>query len=225
MKRTLTIVLTLLCFAATAADKAKDIPFNGLILDNYGKGVKVRITVKGTDKRTASDREGKFGFTNLKDGDTLVFRYSKKTVEIPVSGKQSAKIVLLTPENPSVSEDEDLRSMGFSYVERREFPTNSGGLTAEVIESSGFTNLVDAMRARCAGVEVFDDGTAIIRGANSVESVAKALILCDGMEISSLNSVNVHDVKSVEIQKDGTMYGFRGVNGVVQIKTKSGNRQ
>jgi outer membrane receptor protein involved in Fe transport len=42
------------------------------------------------------------------------------------------------------------------------------------------------------------------------------------MEIASLDAVNINDIASVEVQKDGTLYGFRGVGGVISIKTKTG---
>jgi len=35
--------------------------------------------------------------------------------------------------------------------------------------------------------------------------------------------VNVQDVETVTVQKDGTMYGLRGANGVILIKTRSGD--
>ena len=41
------------------------------------------------------------------------------------------------------------------------------------------------------------------------------------MEISP-EAINIHDVKSVEIIKESNIYGFRGVNGVILIKTMNG---
>jgi hypothetical protein len=64
--------------------------------------------------------------------------------------------------------------------------------------------------------------SVVIRGVNSIGNPAPALIVCDGMEIGTINAVNINDVLSVEIQRDGTLYGFRGVGGVIVIKTKSG---
>jgi outer membrane receptor protein involved in Fe transport len=45
------------------------------------------------------------------------------------------------------------------------------------------------------------------------------------MEIGSINAININDVASVEIQRDGTLYGFKGVGGVIAIKTKSGSKR
>jgi hypothetical protein len=45
------------------------------------------------------------------------------------------------------------------------------------------------------------------------------LILCDGVEVSNLDYISIFDVGSVEVIKSSNMYGFRGVHGVVLIKT------
>ena len=108
------------------------------------------------------------------------------------------------------------------YVVRRELPAKGGLLTAEVIAREGFTNLADALRAKAPSLMVESASRVIIRGVNSIGNPAPALIVCDGMEIASLDAVNINDIASVEVQKDGTLYGFRGVGGVISIKTKTG---
>ena len=114
---------------------------------------------------------------------------------------------------------------GMDYVLRRELPTKGGVLTAEMIEREGFSNLADALRAKATSLVIDGAGSVTIRGVNSIGNHAPALIVCDGMEVSSINAVNINDVSSVEIQRDGTLYGFKGVGGVIVIKTKSGAKR
>lgn len=198
-------------------------PFNGLLIDNYGKGVKVKVHLVQAGTFTISDKEGKFGFTDVGPNDTLKFKYQREWVLIPIQGRRSAKIILVSPEERTVSDEPELVDMGFEYVPRREYTGSSTGITQEIIERGNYNNLADVISSHCAGVTVEPNGQIIIRGTNSIECVAHALILVDGGEVSSIYEVNIHDVKSVEIQKDGTLYGFRGVNGVVQIRTKDGS--
>jgi TonB-dependent SusC/RagA subfamily outer membrane receptor len=53
-----------------------------------------------------------------------------------------------------------------------------------------------------------------------------ALIVVDGVEYGSFaqanSSISTHDVESVDVLKDGSIYGSRGANGVVLITTKTG---
>jgi hypothetical protein len=63
------------------------------------------------------------------------------------------------------------------------------------------------------------NGELCLRTQNSINSSSAVLILCDGIEISNIDFINIYDVGSVEVIKSSNMYGFRGVHGVVLIKT------
>lgn len=219
-------VFALCLFVAISAYCADNVPFNGLICDIDGLGLKAQITVKGSEKRTVSGKDGKFGLTNIKADDVLQLRYKKLRLEVAVEGRKSAKIVI-SDEGiiHSVTDDKELVAAGMDHVLRRELPTKGGVLTAEMIEREGFTNLADALRAKATSLIIDGAGNVTIRGVNSIGNHAPALIVCDGMEVGSINAVNINDVASVEIQRDGTLYGFRGVGGVISIKTKSGAKR
>ncbi|MBQ4503527.1 MAG: TonB-dependent receptor plug domain-containing protein [Alistipes sp.] len=221
MKRLTVFVLSL--FAFVNVYSADNVPFNGLICDIDGLGMKVQISVKGSEKRTVSGKDGKFGLTNIKADDVLQLRYKKLRFEVAVEGRQSLKIVIADDGSlQSVTDEQSLVDAGMDYVLRRELPTKGGVLTAEMIEREGFSNLADALRAKATSLIIDGAGNVVIRGVNSIGNPAPALIVCDGMEIGTINAVNINDVLSVEIQRDGTLYGFRGVGGVIVIKTKSG---
>jgi TonB-dependent SusC/RagA subfamily outer membrane receptor len=89
-------------------------------------------------------------------------------------------------------------------------------------DAKTYTTMQDYLRGKVPGVRVNSDGTINIRGVNSVNAQAQPLILLDGAEIRDINSVNPNEVKSVDVIKDGAaaIYGFRGVAGVISIKTK-----
>lgn len=217
----LSVILSVLGALSVLAQNG--VPFNGLVCDVDGVGLKAQIAVKGSDKRTVSNKEGKFGLTDIKSDDVLEIKYKKYRVQVAVEGCKSLKIKLLdNGAIGSVAADANLEAAGDDYVTRRELPTKSGVLTAEMIAREGFTNLADALRAKAPNLTVDSSGSVTIRGVNSIGNHASALIICDGMELSSVNAVNINDVQSVEIQRDGTLYGFRGIGGVVVIKTKSG---
>lgn len=219
-------VFALCLCVAISAYCADNVPFNGLICDIDGLGLKAQITVKGSEKRTVSGKDGKFGLTNIKADDVLQLRYKKLRLEVAVEGRKSAKIVISDEGTiHSVTDDQELVAAGMDHVLRRELPTKGGVLTAEMIEREGFTNLADALRAKATSLIIDGAGNVTIRGVNSIGNHAPALIVCDGMEVGSINAVNINDVASVEIQRDGTLYGFRGVGGVISIKTKSGAKR
>lgn len=88
------------------------------------------------------------------------------------------------------------------------------------------------LAGRIAGVTVTrapDGGLAIrIRGATSFHGNSAPLYIIDGVPIEpgpsgSLSGLSANDIESIRVLKDAaslTMYGSRGANGVIIIKTK-----
>lgn len=110
---------------------------------------------------------------------------------------------------------------------------NASTVTAETIEQSPPTESVEKILAgRVAGVTVSrapDGGIAVrIRGVSSIHGNNEPLYVLDGMPIAagpggSLQGINPHDIESIRVLKDPAdtaMYGARGANGVIVIKTK-----
>ena len=92
------------------------------------------------------------------------------------------------------------------------------------------------LEGRIAGVVVqrtADGGIAVrIRGASSIHGNNAPLYIIDGMPIEpgpsgSLMGISPTDIESIRVLKDAaslTMYGARGANGVIIIKTKKPNQ-
>lgn len=103
---------------------------------------------------------------------------------------------------------------------------------ADVIEASSGQPIEKILADRVAGVVLgrTADGTLTvrIRGANSFSADKEPLYVIDGVPITpgpggSLSGINPSDIASIEVLKDAvstTMYGSRGANGVILIKTK-----
>lgn len=66
----------------------------------------------------------------------------------------------------------------------------------------------------------------LIRGISSINAGTDPLYVVDGMPYDGpINMINPYDIESIKVLKDPSetvIYGFRGSNGVVVIKTKSG---
>ena len=221
MKKFFWSIAILLLALPVLAQNDDAVPFNGVIVDVAGKGIKnVKVEVKNTKKYTKTDKKGRFGLTNLAPDDTLVFTIKRMTHEVEVGEAKSLRIVMASENTDewSASQDDELVDFGFMYVKRREYTGGASGLTEESLK--GFTNLAEAINALVPNVSVSSDGSVSIRGQRSLMASNSALILLNNQEIGSLLDVNIYDVKSVEILKDGEGYGSRGANGVIIIRTK-----
>ena len=113
----------------------------------------------------------------------------------------------------------------------------SSGVTATDVERSPNIPIEQLLAGRVAGVVVSrteDGGIAVrIRGGSSSFSGNNApLYILDGVAIEagpngSLAGINPYDIASIKVLKDAadlTMYGVRGANGVIVIKTKRPNQ-
>lgn len=221
MKRFLLTAAILLLALPAVAQNTGAVPFNGLIVDVAGKGIKnVKVQVKNTSRYTKTDKQGRFGLTNINSEDTLVFTIKRLTHEIEVGEAKSLRIVMASENTDEwkASQDDELVDFGFMYVKRREFTGSASGLTEENLQ--GYTDLAEAINALVPNVNVGSDGSVNIRGQRSLMSNNNAMILLNNQEIGSVLDVSIYDVKSVEIIKDGVGYGSRGANGVVSIRTK-----
>ena len=113
-------------------------------------------------------------------------------------------------------------------------PRERGTVTSEEIERQGASDepLEKILQGRVAGVTVSrapDGGIAIrIRGVSSFHGNNEPLYVIDGMPVQpgpngSLTGINPYDIESIKVLKDPAdtaMYGIRGANGVIVIKTK-----
>jgi len=105
-------------------------------------------------------------------------------------------------------------------------------VTAEDIQRTPVVSIEELMAAKFPGVWIAraaDGGLSVrIRGATSVLGNNELLYVIDGIALQtgpggSLTGIVPNDIESIEVLKDAaatTMYGLRGANGVILIKTK-----
>ena len=111
-------------------------------------------------------------------------------------------------------------------------PADASTISAKDIEQSAEPNIEKLLAGRVAGVVVTrtaEGGIAVrIRGGTSLYGNNEPLYVVDGVPIEAgpggaLNGINPHDIESIKVLKDPaetSMYGSRGANGVILVKTK-----
>ena len=110
-------------------------------------------------------------------------------------------------------------------------------VTSQDVERNPSVPIEQLLAGRIAGVTVArgqDGGLVVrIRGATSFNGSEDPLYIVDGMPVTpgtggSLTGINPYDIESISVLKDAastTMYGVRGANGVVVIKTKKAGKK
>lgn len=130
---------------------------------------------------------------------------------------------------PSRNVNDEVVDLGYSRESKRNSTSATSRLDMENDINPGYNNMYEYLQGRVAGVVVNGDATSgecsiTIRGVKSIIMDSEPLIILDGQEISDLMSVSPDTVASVEVLKDAgstAIYGSRGANGVILIRTKS----
>lgn len=103
-------------------------------------------------------------------------------------------------------------------------------VTGEELTRNGDTDLMRALRGRIAGLNINARSTnsnagfdVNMRGTSSISCSQEPLYVVDGMQVESIDFVNIYDVELVQVLKHNeafSLYGSRGSNGAIVITTK-----
>lgn len=192
--------------------------------------VGANLVLKGTKIGVTTDINGKFSLDAM-PGENLTISYlGYQSKEIKL-GKLQIINIELTEESQSL---EEVVITAFGVGQKKE------SIVGAITQIKGkdlqipSANLSNSFAGRMAGVTAFqrqgepgnDGSTFYIRGISTFTATSP-LIIIDGVEAShaDLNALDSEVIESFSILKDATataMYGTRGANGVMIVKTKSG---
>ncbi len=230
MKRLL-VVLAMLPFAAMSQNGGQGVPFNGVIVDVNNNPVKrARIYVTDENRYAQSDKQGRFGLTDVNPTDTLHVKYRNELYVIPVDGLKSIRIRLADQSQYTAAGDDQLVSIGYDYVKTREQFTAGSSITGDDLVKTGRHDLVEALQGLVPGLRItrgeYGEGSqANIRNSASLNGNTNALYVVDGVIVESLFGINVYAVDHVEILKEANIYGAQGGNGAIVVYTKRGGNK
>lgn len=168
-----------------------------------------------------TDHTGLFIFKDIADNDTISANLPNDIYAlIPVAGMDS--IVIKTYRVGTYSYQDNSGQIQFIKRSNTDHPSAILDVPA-ILQNNPFTTLTQLLQGRVAGLSIHD-GKANIRGINSFTSPSTPLIVLDGSPIGALeeaeNMVDIYNISTIEILKDGSGWGLRGANGVILIKTK-----
>ena len=115
-------------------------------------------------------------------------------------------------------------------------PDTRNTISGDQIPQSPGESIEKTLASRSPGVTIgrASDGSLSvrIRGGSSVSGNNEPLYILDGTPFTpgsggALTGINPYDIESIKVLKDAadlSMYGSRGANGVIVIKTKKGRR-
>jgi TonB-dependent SusC/RagA subfamily outer membrane receptor len=216
IKVILLIFVTFLPVFSSAQKSGKKINISGKVTDinnNPVPGAAIFIDKVKTD--VVTDAQGVFRIKVRPDAkEILVFTLLNGAVEEPIAGRNIINFVLTgkSQAGPAPKASVETKQDDNIKVYDQDKP-----------ENQTYQSIYDMIRGRFPGVEV--NGKSIrIRGTSSLNVSTEPLFVVDGIIINDIESISPQNVRSIEILKgsDATVYGNRGSNGVIVIKTITG---
>lgn len=226
---------------------AQNITVRGTVTDkNKEPLIGVTVVVEGnTNQGTVTDIDGKFTLSNVSGKGGLIFSYvGMITQTIPVNGRNTIHVVM--SEDSEILSEVVVTALGITKQSRSVgYATTS--VSSTEIERVNAINPITALQGKVAGLDINLTGASgvtssssiTIRGAKSIDKNNSPIFVVDGMIIqeplrgaldgtdwgSQLKNLNPSDYESVTVLKGAAataLYGSRGANGAIVIKSKGG---
>lgn len=248
MKKRLSLLLTVAALFAFSSIMAQKTVMGTIIADDGTPLIGVNVLEDGTSNGTVTDLDGKYSLT-VQEGAKLSFSLiGYETITSTVGAESTLDITLREGVNldevvvTALGIEKDKKALSYSVTE----------IGAENIAQARDANIGNALAGKIAGVNVSNVATGqggstrvVIRGNASLGGNNQPLYVIDGVPIDNSNlgsagmwggqdwgdgisSLNPDDIESISVLKGNSasaLYGFRASNGVIIIKTKTGQKR
>lgn len=193
--------------------------FNDLKLQN------ILVESKKTGSSVLTDTLGQFALVcapkDVLKFKSKAFRYKRVRIKPDTDSVKVALSFINSQENVEMA-------IGYGYISQDKATYAYSNLNNRQEDFCTYGNIYELIRGKVAGVQVGssnsrpgEDQEIIIRGKNSLMAGNSALLVVDGMIVSSIAHISPCDVKRIDFLKDASasIYGSQGANGVVLIET------
>lgn len=204
----------------------------GIVLDISGNPLPgVTIQVVGTTTGTATDLDGEYSI-NVSDGNKkLHFTYIGFLDQNVTIGNQTVINVVMREASQIL---DDVVIVGYGKQKKESVTASISTVNMATVNTIATPQVSGALGGtipgiitrQAGGLPGLDPAEVYIRGISTFGQNRQPLILIDGVE-RDLNAINIQEIESISTLKDASataVYGVRGANGVIMVKTKSGKK-
>lgn len=226
------LILAICCPYVMAQSKNSNLTVSGTVTDENNETlIGVSVLLKGQAKiGTVTDLKGEYLLSGVPADGILQFSYvGMDPVTVKVDGRSRIDVVMKT----SSEMLDEVVAIGYGSVKKSDLTGSVASVKPEAITNTPANSVENLLQGRAAGLSINtssqDPGagsTVRIRGASSLNGSNSPLIVVDGFPLGDagdLKQVNPADIVGIEVLKDASasaIYGSRGANGVIMIKTR-----
>lgn len=202
----------------------------GKVTDTLGNALPgASVRVKGENKGTTTDQEGRFILSDVPEDAVLVVSYiGSITQELPAT---DAPMEIRLKEDSGLLDEVVI--VGYGAQKKSDLTGSIATVSAKDLENVNSPNIVDKLQGKVAGLTIntgnASPGTSAsisVRGENSITASNEPLVILDGIPFSgSMSDISPNTIANVSVLKDASstaIYGSRAANGVILITSKKG---
>ncbi len=232
MKSKLTWMLTPLLVLCMSFSFSQEKTISGNVTDQSGLPLPgVAVVIVGTTTGTQTDFDGNYSIS-AQVGQVLRYTYLGQKTVIRTVGAASTINVQMEDDAEALQE---VVVQGYRTSTKEKSSIASVTINAETIENRPNASFVQTLSGQVAGLNITtasgQPGAASqvnLRGVTSINGNTQPLYIIDGSPVDENNfrSLNPQDIASISVLKDAgatAIYGNRGANGVIVIKTRQGS--
>lgn len=230
MKLTKLLIFCVSSLLFSVVALAQDVTINGTVNDESGLPVPgATILVKGTNKATASDFDGKFQISAPSNGTLTISFVGFDTANEAVNGRTKLNVVL-----KAVSQSlNEVVVIGYGTQKKALVTGASSNFKGETLQQLNTGSTMEALQGIAPGISITRNsgapgaGTKVtIRGLGTVGN-SDPLYIVDGVTVGNIDYLSPSDIESIDVLKDAAsaaIYGSRAANGVVLVTTVKGRK-
>lgn len=221
-----------------------DEPLIGVAVYEIDKNNRVHST-------TTTDINGEFSLRVKNSANKIKVSYvGYNPIVLPIQSEMNIKLESNTTLHEVVVTGQKIHDDGTMPINRSEITGAIQSINTKAFEGLAVSSIDDALQGRMAGLDIVNasgdlgSGSSMrIRGSGSINSNSQPLIVLNDIpyeshvdgtfdyanatseQFANLLSINPEDIEEITVLKDGAsaaIYGARGANGVIMIKTKRG---
>jgi TonB-dependent starch-binding outer membrane protein SusC len=195
------------------------IPISNVVIFIDGKNSNIVTNAKGEFRLKFKPDVQKISFYSPQDG---IF-------EIDYNGQERLEIYMKHDANALINApliDERVVNIGYGTVSENDLVGSVSTVKKDESNKRVYRDIYEMILGEVPGVTV-EGGSLRIRGNGSLNGSNDPLLVVDGSPTTSILSISPDDVASINILKGSSaaIYGTRGANGVILIKTKRGGKK
>ena len=203
------------------------IDISGTVTDEAGGAIPgITVIIAGTNQGTTTDFDGNYSISASGDQELEFSSLGFVTQRVAINNQDNIDVIMIE----SIEVLDEIVVSGYSTQSRRTLSGAIGSVDVSDAIKTPTTNAAEALQGRVAGVNVVNSGqpgaapVVTVRGYATTNS-NNPLYVIDGVQTEDpnvLRDINPKDIDKISVLKgaSATIYGSRGANGVIVVKTK-----